>query len=501
MKQELQQRKIFKLKKIKIKEKQRYFNIYLNLFYLDNYLINKKKCNCATIYSKYQRFFKLQKYFTSKFDIQQINNNTIASSNREKEIRIHSPFKNQLKDRIILHVDANNFYASVECAFNSNLKNKPVAVSGDPTKRNGIILAKNQIAKSFGVLTGEAIWQAKEKCPNLICLPPRMPLYEEYSKHLRDIYKKYTHLVEPFGIDECWLDITETHKIFGFSLKIASDIREEVKKSLNITVSVGISFCKLFAKLGSDLKKPDAVTCIYRENFKQIVYPLPITEIIGIGNRLEKRFNKLNIYTLGDITKTEDFILKKIFGIIGINLKQKLLGNDIDPVASSLQQQPPKSIGNGTTTTYDIFSEEEIKATVIFLAHQICPRLREQQLFAKRISVSIKDCTLKKQHHSRVLPFPTQTEREITYLTMQLINSFWKYKEKIRAIRISVSQLSDANIQQISMFENYEKRKNQFNQSLDKLNLKYGKKTLQPAILKVSPFLREGFQLHRPTQA
>ena len=135
------------------------------------------------------------------------------------------------------------------------------------------------------------------------------------------------------------------------------------------------------------------------------------------------------------------------------------------------------------------------------MAHQICPRLREQQLFAKRISVSIKDCTLKKQRHSRVLPFPTQTEREITYLTMQLINSFWKYKEKIRAIRISVSQLSDANIQQISMFENYEKRKNQFNQSLDKLNLKYGKKTLQPAILKVSPFLREGFQLHRPTQA
>ena len=234
MKQELQQRKIFKLKKIKIKEKQRYFNIYLNLFYLDNYLINKKKCNYVTIYSKYQRFFKLQKYFTSKFDIQQINNNTIASSNREKEIRIHSPFKNQLKDRIILHVDANNFYASVECAFNSNLKNKPVAVSGDPTKRNGIILAKNQIAKSFGVLTGEAIWQAKEKCPNLICLPPRMPLYEEYSKHLRDIYKKYTHLVEPFGIDECWLDITETHKIFGGALKIANDIRDEVKKSLNI---------------------------------------------------------------------------------------------------------------------------------------------------------------------------------------------------------------------------------------------------------------------------
>ena len=249
---------------------------------------------------------------------------------------------NKKKERIILHIDANSFYASVECAFNPALKNKPVAVSGNPAKRNGIILAKNEIAKKMGVLTGEAIWQAKEKCADLICLPPRMEIYEEFSRKLRAIYKQYTHLVEPFGIDECWIDITQTQHLFGGARAIAEKIRAEVKEKLKITVSIGISFCKLFAKLGSDLKKPDAITEIPRKRFKEIVYPLPITEIIGIGHRLEKRFHKLNVFKLGDIIHLDDFILKKIFGVVGLNFKQKLLGEDNDPVASSLIDTIPK---------------------------------------------------------------------------------------------------------------------------------------------------------------
>ena len=221
-----------------------------------------------------------------------------------------------MKDKIILHVDANSFYASVECARHPELKNLPVAVSGNPQKRNGIILAKNEIAKKCGVQTGEAIWQAKDKCPNLVCIYPDMPLYEEYSKKMHKIFEKYTHLIEGMGLDECWLDVTETAHLFGGAENLAETIRAEIKKNLGITVSVGISFCKLFAKLGSDLKKPDAQTVISRQNFKEIVYPLPIESIIGIGHRSAKKLHKMNVFTLGDFLEVPAYILKNNFSIV-----------------------------------------------------------------------------------------------------------------------------------------------------------------------------------------
>lgn len=381
--------------------------------------------------------------------------------------------------RLILHVDANSFYASVEESFNPNLKNKPVAVSGDTKKRNGIILAKNETAKKAGVQTGETIWQAKQKCPDLICLTPHMEIYEEYSKKLKQIYLQYTELVEPFGIDECWLDITHTAHLFGGARQVAEKIKTEVKQKLKITVSIGISFCKLFAKLGSDLKKPDAITEISLENYKKIVYPLPVTAIIGIAGRLERRFHKLNCYTLGDITKIDDYVLKNKFGIIGLRFKEKLLGRDTDPVASSQVKTLPKSVGNGTTTTRDIFLEEEIKTTVTFLATLIAPRLRKLNAGGKRISVSIKNIYLQTTRHSKAIRELICEEEDIIFYAMNLINSFWKYDEKIRAIRISISKLEILENKQLD-FLNIKKRL-PIGKSLDYINKKYGKNTIFPA--------------------
>jgi len=399
----------------------------------------------------------------------------------------------QMKDKIILHIDANNFYASVECSLNPSLKNKAVAVSGNPLIRTGIILAKNQIAKKMGVKTGDAIWQAKEKCPELICLQPNMKLYEKYSQRLKEIYKKYTHLVEPFGIDECWLDITQTAHLFGGAENIANAIRQEVKDTLKITVSVGISFCKLFAKLGSDLKKPDAVTIIPKESFREIIYPLPITAIIGIGDRMEKKLNKLNVFTLGDLVEIPGYLLDQKFSVVFKEIRKKLLGFDNCPVSSSLVQTVPKSVGNGTTTIKDIFSENEIKCTVLFLCDKICGRLRKQNLLANSVGVTIKDCKLQCTHHSKVMPLSTNSSIDMLKFVMELVNDFWKYDEKIRAIRISAINLTTNQATQLSFFQVMQDKKNSLNSALDYLRNKYGKNIIQSANMLATPFLRESY--------
>ena len=398
-----------------------------------------------------------------------------------------------MKDKIILHVDANSFYASVECARHPELADKPVAVSGNPKKRNGIILAKNELAKKFGVQTAEAIWQAKDKCPNLICIYPNMSLYESYSQKLHKIFEKYTHLIEGMGLDECWLDVTNTAHLFGGAEKIAADIREQTKKQLGITVSVGISFCKLFAKLGSDLKKPDAQTVISRQNFAEIVYPLPIEAIIGIGSRMKKNLNKINVFTLGDFLEVPGHILKNRFSVVFYELRKKLLGFDNDPVKSIYSPDPPKSVGNGTTTLVDIFTEEEILETVVFLADKISARLRAKKFYSSHISVSIRTTNFKHFHKSQVLFESINSAKDIVSHTMKIIKSFWKFDEKIRSIRISCGHLSsDASIQ-LSVFQLANDKKNALNSALDEIREKYGKTSIQPASMLSTHIVRDNF--------
>ena len=386
-----------------------------------------------------------------------------------------------MKERVIFHCDANSFYASVEEAHNPHLKGKPVAVSGNPATRTGIILTKNQTAKKFGVLTGEAIWQAKSKCPNLICVPPNHKLYEEYSRALRDIYEKYTDKVESFGIDECWLDVTDTLKFFGNKKTLADKIRAEVKQTLGITISVGVSFGKLFAKLGSDLKKPDATTIIDKQNYKKIIYPLPVNAIIGIGKHLKDRFDKLGVIQLGDITLLPDSILKKKFGIIGLDLKQKLLGNDFDQVKNCNEYTPAKSIGNGTTTIKDIYSRSEILGVVSALCDEITTRLRRANFNANGLSVTLKTANFEYFHNTMHLNYATNDLSNLITFSMKIIDSFWQYNLPIRAIRICSYNLTTSDKVQLNMFCNYEKKDN-LNNALDKIRTKYGYYSIMPAI-------------------
>ena len=238
-----------------------------------------------------------------------------------------------MNKRTILHSDVNNFFASVECVTRPELKNSPVAVTGNPEKRTGIILAKNELAKSFGIKTGMTIYEAKKLCPELVCLAPHYHKYEEISRRLHKLYLEYTDLVEPLGLDECWLDVTSSMNILGKNgLQIANEIRERVKKEFGFTVSVGVSFSKIYAKLGSDMKKPDAVTLISKEDFKKIAYPLPLNSIIGIGGRMDKKFRKMNITTIGEFCALPPKFVSAMMGINGTKLLENLLGSENDPV-------------------------------------------------------------------------------------------------------------------------------------------------------------------------
>ncbi len=377
-----------------------------------------------------------------------------------------------MKERTILHSDVNNFFASVECVTKPELRRKPVAVTGNPEKRTGIILAKNDVAKSFGVKTGEAIWQAQQKCPNLVTLPPHYDVYEKISRELHKIYLSYTDLVEPLGLDECWLDVTPSLSYLNKGGKeIADEIRARVKKTFGFTVSVGVSFSKIFAKLGSDMKKPDATTVISRENFKEKTYHLPLNSIIGIGGRLTKKFEKMNVLTIGDFVGLKEDFLQKIMGKTGVELRAKLSGQLVEPVACYFNLAPPKSIGNGTTTILDIQSREDINKVVSYLSEKISTRMANGNFQGCCISVTLKTADFERFHHSRTI-FPIRSSEEIEEQAMSLIDSFWKYDRKVRAVRVRMSTLQKLDkIEQLSFFS---KESESLVKSVKEIKTKYG---------------------------
>ena len=377
-----------------------------------------------------------------------------------------------MKERVILHSDVNNFFASVECASKTELKNKPVAVTGNPEKRTGIILAKNEIAKNYGVSTGQTIGEAKVLCPDLVCLPPHYDLYEEISLKLHELYLAYTNFVEPLGLDECWLDVTDSLLILNKSGKeIADEIRAKVKENFGLTVSVGVSFSKIFAKLGSDMKKPDATTEISKQNFKKLTYNLPLNSIVGIGKRLEKRFTSISIKTIGDFVSLEDDYLKHVMGINGINLKKSLLGENIDNVTDYFSLPPPKSIGNGTTTIQDIIYRKDIEKVVFFLAEKISARMINHNVYANTLTLSLKTNKLKRIAKGMKI-MPTNSVKDLAKYAMEIADKIWNYDYPIRAIRLRASSLTSANYYQMTFFDN---NKKDYSKAIETINNKYGK--------------------------
>ena len=377
-----------------------------------------------------------------------------------------------MKEKTILHSDVNNFFASVECSTNPNLLGKPVAVTGNPEKRTGIILAKNELAKKYGVKTGEAIWQAKQKCPDLVTVGPHYALYEKISKEIQELYLEYTDLIEPMGLDECWLDITPSLKYLNKTGKeVADELRSRIKEKFGITVSVGVSFSKLFAKLGSDLKKPDATTEITRENFKERTYHLPLNSIIGIGRKNTQKFEKMNVVTIGDFVSLNESFVTDIMGKPGKELHQKLRGDASEDVESYYNPAPPKSIGNGTTTVVDIKSREDIEKVVAFLCEKIANRMENGNYLGSCVSFAIKTNDFKTTSHSKAVPAMRSNE-DIFKQSMFLIDEFWKYDKPIRSIRIQVSNLQPiSHTEQLSFLT---EETNNLNKSIQSIKDKYG---------------------------
>ncbi len=285
-----------------------------------------------------------------------------------------------IKDRVILHCDMNSFYASVELLSEPELKDRPVAVCGDPEGRHGIILAKNEAAKKYGIVTAETVWQARKKCPGLTLLKAHHDKYHDYSVKINEIYKRFTDMVEPFSIDESWLDVTGSTELFGTGEKIARRIKDTVKSELGLTLSVGVSFNKIFAKMGSDYKKPDAITVIDRNNFRDILWPMPVREMFFVGNATAGKLKDIGIKTIGDLANSDVFMLEKLLGKSGRMLHGYAMGEDSSPVAGSEERRKIKSVGNGITFRRDLKGKDDILIGITALSDTVAGRLRKYGL-------------------------------------------------------------------------------------------------------------------------
>ena len=352
--------------------------------------------------------------------------------------------------RIILHCDLNNFYASVECVKNPQLKGKCVAVCGSEDDRHGIVLAKSQPAKLLGVKTGDTILEARRKCGNLIVVRPDFDTYYDYSEKVKSIYSRYTDLIEPFGMDECWLDISGIENLSGDGFQIAEEIRNGVREETGLTISVGVSFNKVFAKLGSDMKKPDATTVISKENYKDKVWCLNANEMIFVGRRTFKTLQKYGIITIGDVARTQPDFLKKILGKNGFDLWAYANGLDFSPVSHIDSKPIPQSISRGITCMESLLSVYEAERVVAELSAKVSKNLRRERLLATGVQLAIKEDNLTVQQYSDNLEFPTHNAKEIYEVSQKLLFQKHIWKRNIRALTVRTYNLvKEENYQQL----------------------------------------------------
>lgn len=394
----------------------------------------------------------------------------------------------RLLDRIIFHCDCNSFYASVELLDHPELRHHPVAVCGDPDARHGIILAKNEPAKVFGVKTAETVWQARAKCPDLILLPAHHDRYRAYSKQVNTIYEQYTDLVEPFGIDESWLDMTGSLHLFGQEPRLVADgLRAAIRKNLGLTLSIGISFNKVFAKLGSDYKKPDATTLISLENFRDIVWPLPVTDLLFVGHSAQQLLSRQNIRTIGQLAAADPQRLTELMGKQGKQLWRYANGLDTSPVQPTGVYTPPKSVGNGETFAQDLVGWPSVRRGVSLLADQVAVRLRRHHLKATTLQVTIRDPRFHDICRQKPLPAPTCVARELSGAAMELICSAWSVSAPIRAITLTAHNLvpEDQAVEQLDLFHlkdtQRRDRLERLERTIDGIRQKYGPDSLLPA--------------------
>ena len=400
-------------------------------------------------------------------------------------------------NRTILHCDMNSFYASVELLTLPQLRGLPVAVCGDPDSRHGIVLAKNEQAKAFGVKTAETIWQARKKCPDLVCIPPHHQRYAEYSRLVNNIYYRFTDLVEPFSIDESWLDITGTMHLFGGdAVAIADRIRDTVREELGLTVSVGVSFNKVFAKLGSDYKKPDATTLISPENFRDILYPLSVRDMLFVGKAAGSTLEQDGITTIGQLAQADPERLEQLLGKLGRQLHTYANGLDRSAVRPMGEREAVKSVGNSTTFPQNLTTRDQVRTGVALLCDSVAMRLRRHGLYCGVIQVTIKDPQFKTISRQKQLPHSTHLMKELMAAAMELIEAAWKYPNPIRLISVTAIHLTSEaeSYEQVDLFgqaaEQKSEKQEKIEQAMDTIRGKYGSRAISygaadPAVGKI----------------
>ena len=384
--------------------------------------------------------------------------------------------------RVVLHCDLNAFYASVELLSLPRLRHLPVAVCGDPVSRHGIVLAKNELAKRAGVKTAETIWQAKKKCPELVCIPPHHSRYREYSRQVNAIYLSYTDLVEPFGIDESWLDITGSMHLFGGNgREIADEIRRRVREELGLTLSVGVSFNKVFAKLGSDYRKPDATTVISEENWRELLFPLPVGALLYVGRSAASVLRQLGIRTIGQLARADEDLLSERLGKLGVQLHRYANGRDRSPVRPWHQKEPVKSVGNSTTFPENLTTLAQVRAGTALLCDSVASRLRRHGLYCAGVQVSIRDPQFRTISRQKQLPRSTHLMGDLLDAAMELLLSAWKPPSPIRLISVTALHITEAEdtfaqedlFQQASDTARNEKRE-RIEQAMDAIRGRFG---------------------------
>ena len=384
--------------------------------------------------------------------------------------------------RVILHCDCNSFFASVEAALNPAYKDVPMAVCGSVEDRHGIVLAKNELAKKYGIKTAETVYSARKKCPNLVIAKPHYSEYEKFSKRVNEIYLRYTDMVEPFGIDESWLDVTASRKLFGDGLAIAERIRADVKREIGITVSIGVSFNKVFAKLGSDYKKPDAITVIDEENFSRIVYPLPVGDLLFVGRKTEEALIHMGVRTIGELASTSEALLVNRFGKAGEMLHKYAAGLDDSPVCS--EREDAKSIGSGFTFRHDLVGREECRKGIDYLADDIGTKLRAGGMKCGTVQLTRKDEDLRSIQRQRPQNPPTDISREIADTAYKILLDEWSENKPVRMLTVTATGLTRADMvaEQITLFDdadnNIREKNKKREEAVDKIRQKFGGRSI-----------------------
>ena len=394
--------------------------------------------------------------------------------------------------RHILHCDMNCFYASVEMQRHPELRDTPLAVCGSQEERHGIVLTANYIAKPYGVKTGMAIWQAKQRCPQLVTLPPDMDEYIRISRYAREIYEDYTDQVEPFGLDENWLDVTGSVGLYGSPMTIAREISSRIKSELGITASIGVANNKITAKLGSDYKKPDAITRIEQDNYKEIVYPLPVEDLLYVGPATSKKLRAIGIDTIGRLAECPEDVLQRRLGKMGLVLSMFAKGRDVSPVQKTDHIPNVKSVGNSATTPRDLVSEGDVQLMLLLLAESVCSRMRELASRCAVVEIYVRDTELRSMLRQRKLPAPSCSSQELAEVGLELFRRNYHWERPIRSIGLRGAGLVEAvGTVQMSLYAEDQRRDKweRIDRAVDHLRRRYGYMSVRRALLDTVPRL------------